>query len=489
MRTKAMSHQTQALERLQEREAFGLFMEQGTGKTWCLLADAERLFNDGKIDAMLVIAPNGVHTNWVLREIQQHLEVPNISRSWRSGAGKKHTEWMDDVMAPEPVERQLRIFTINIDAMITKAGFEFAEKFVFKFRTMMVVDESSRIKNPAAARTKAVMRLRHHVRYARIATGTPVTNAPMDVFSQMEFLQKGLLGTTNRRAFVAEYAELMPSGHPMIRRMVQRNPRIAHAQIIARDANGQPKWRNLAKLQRLLEPHTFRVTKEECLDLPPKIYKRHYFSMTQAQGKAYDLMEKECRMTVGEEVIPVQALSAGVKLQQITSGFVLHEGSPHYVTEDNPRLGALVDLIEDLNGPFIVWARFREEIRAITDTLKANHILAAHYFGDTSQADREAAIDDFQNGKVRAFVGQQQAAGMGLTLTAAETAIYYSNDFNLEHRLQSEDRCHRKGTRHNVVYIDLIAEGSIDETIASALQSKSNMASAIVGDLKNARKP
>lgn len=487
MRTTPMSHQTAALARMEGREAFGLFMEQGTGKTWCLLADAERLHSEGKIDALLVIAPNGVHTNWIRREIPQHLGAPCIARSWKTGAGKRWVEWMDDVMTPRLNQPgcPLRIFAINIDALITKAGLAFVEQFVLRFRTMLVVDESSRIKNPAAARTKAVMKLRPYVRYARIATGTPVTNAPVDVFSQMEFLQRGLLGTTSHRAFVAEYAELMPANHPMLQRMIQRNPRIVHAQIIARDENGHPKWRNLAKLQRLLEPHTFRVTKEECLDLPPKIYMRHYFAMAPAQAKAYELMQEECRMEVGEELIPVQALSAGVKLQQITSGFVLHEGAPHYVVDANPRLAALKDLIEDLDGPFIVWARFREEIRAIAEMLKANGIPAVAYFGDINAADREAAIDNFQSGKARAFIGQQQAAGMGLTLTSAETAIYYSNDFNLEHRLQSEDRCHRKGTRHSVVYIDLIAEGSIDETIATALQSKSNMASAIVGDLKH----
>lgn len=489
MRTKPMMHQATALDRMSGREAFGLFLEQGTGKTWIILADAERLFQAGVIDALFVIAPNGVHTNWVRREIPQHLTIPNISRYWKSGAGKKWTDWMDDVMiAPRP-DRVLRIFTMNIDALITKAGFAFAERFVFKFRTMLVVDESSRIKNPAAARTKAIMKLRPNVRYVRIATGTPVTNAPVDVFSQMEFLQKGLLGTTNYRAFVAEYAELLHANHPMLQRMIAHNPRIARAQIVARDANGRPKWRNLAKLHRLLDPHTFRVTKEECLDLPAKIYKRHYFTLSPAQEKAYALMEQECRMSVGEEVIPVKALSAGMKLQQITSGFILHQGEPHYVAQENPRLAALRDLIEDLDGPFIVWARFREEIRAIADMIQDKNIAAAPYFGATNNADREAAIDDFQSGKIRAFVGQQQAAGMGLTLTAAETVIYYSNDFNLEHRLQSEDRCHRKGTKHNVVYIDLIAEGSIDETIATALQSKSNMAAAIMGDLKHATKP
>lgn len=482
MLTPPMKHQTAALARLAGREGFGLFMEQGTGKTWCILADAERLFAAGAIDALLVVAPNGVHTNWVRREIPRHLEVSCMARAWRSGARKRWTEWLEELFEPT-VERKLRVFAINIDAVLVRAGFAFAERFLRQYRAMLVVDESSRIKNPSAARTKAIMRLRPLARCVRILTGTPVTNAPVDVWSQMELLRSGLLGTTSYRAFVAEYAALMPTTHPLMRSIARRNPRVVHAQIVMRDHAGRRIWRNLSKLQRLLEPHTFRVTKAECLDLPEKIYTRRYFTLPPALAQAYELMKRECRMMVDDELVPVQALSAGVKLQQITSGFVLHEGAAHYVADENPRLAALMDLVEDLTGPFIVWARFREEIRAIVAMLRKHGIAAAPYYGEVSAAERERSIDDFQSGATCAFVGQQQAAGMGLTLTAAETVIYYSNDFNLEHRLQSEDRCHRKGTRHSVVYVDLIAEDSIDEAIVTALQSKSDMAAAIVGDL------
>jgi len=482
MLTEPMSHQTIALERMERRMQYGLFMEQGTGKTWCLLADAERLYESGEIEAMLVVAPNGVHTNWIRREIPRHMSVKYIARAWKSGAGKRYTEEMREVV--QGARKALRIFTINIDALITKKGFDMALEFISKYRSMMVVDESTRIKNPSAGRTKAVMKLQSHACYRRIATGTPVTNAPVDVFSQMEFLKSGLLGTTSYRAFYAEYAELLTPDHPMMQRMIERNPRVARAQVVARDKEGRPKWRNLSKLQRLLEPHTYRVKKEECLDLPPKIYQTHYFELSPGQKKAYELMKKERRMELKKEVVPVQALSAGMKLQQITSGFVLYEGETHYVADKNARLKALLNLVEDIDGQFIVWARFREEIRAIIDLFRKNKIPAVAYYGEIKMSDRETAIDDFQTGTARAFIGQQQAAGTGLTLTAAQTAIYYSNDFDLEHRLQSEDRCHRKGTKGNVVYIDLVAEDSIDEVIATALQRKSDMAAAIVGDIK-----
>ena len=481
-----MKHQETALERMSKREYYGLFMEQGTGKTWCLLADAERLYKSGEIQAVLVITPNNVHVNWVRREIPQHLEVDHMARAWRSGGSKQHMAAIEELFTVK--KPRLRILSMNIEALLSKSGMETATRFILTYKTLIIIDESQRIKNPAAARTNRVMQLRMNCKYARISTGTPATNAPVDVFSQMEFLKPGLLGTSSYRAFVATYAEVLSRDHPMMVNMMKKNPRIAHAQIIARDSEGRPKWRNLQRLQKLLEPHTFRITKEDCLDLPPKVYKQHYFQLSAAQQKAYEFMGEECRMMIGDEPVPVQTLGAGIKLQQITSGFVLHEGFPHYVVGENTRLEAFMDLAADLEGQFIVWARFREEIRAIAEALAAAGIPAATYFGDTSREDREAAVEDFQSGKIRAFVANQETGGTGLTLTAAQTSIYYSNDFNLEHRLQSEDRSHRKGTKGTVVYIDLIAENSIDETIVGALRSKSNMAAAIVGDINNKNK-
>ena len=488
MKTQAMQHQRDALAAMAGREAFALFMEQGTGKTWTLLADAERLYAAGRIDGLLVVAPKGVHTNWVRREIPTHLDAPVIARAWRSGGGKRARADLEEVFRPredgEPPP--LRVLAINIDALMTKDGYEFARRFLLGTRAMLVVDESSRIKNPAAGRTKALARMRPLAACARIATGTPITNAPVDVFAQMEFLESGLLGTTSYRAFVAEYAELMHEAHPMMRALAQRNPRAAQAQIIARNPDGSPRWRNLDKLQRLLAPHSFRVLKRDCLDLPAKIYKTHYFELSAEQQRAYGLLREQLRVRLesGEEET-VSALAALVKLQQITSGFVNPPGGgdPIFIGEENPRLSALAELVEDLQGPFIVWARFREELTHAAAALRKAGLRVAEYHGGTSAADREAAVDGFQRGEVDAFVGQPQSGGIGLTLTQAETVIYYSNDFNLETRLQSEDRAHRIGTRHNVVYIDLVAADTIDESIARALQRKTDVAANVLGDL------
>lgn len=487
MKTQGMRHQLEAVQRMVGRPTYALFMEQGTGKTWTLLADAERLYAKGTIDAVLVVAPNGVHTNWVRREIPAHMDGNIIARYWRSGAGVKHTKWLEEIMKPrdegDPVP--LRILSMNIDALVTKKGYEFAERFLLATKALIVVDESGRIKNPDAARTKALMKLRRMAKGARIATGTPITRAPTDVFSQMEFLESGLLGTTSYRAFVAEYADVLPATHPLMQNMVRRNPRAAYAQIIAKNPDGSPRWRNLDKLQKLLEPHSFRVLKRDCLDLPEKIYKVLPFELEPEQRRVYEKMEEESRIELDDRTeLPVSELAALVKLQQITSGFVnLPGGGLKYVSDDNPRLKALMDAIQDVDGKFVVWARFIEEIYAVRDAMEAAGVRAVTYFGETSAADREAAVDGFQNDpEIRCFIGNAQAAGIGLTLTAGETVFYFSNSFDLDHRLQSEDRCHRIGTKNNVVYIDIVAEDTVDEKIARNLRRKKATAAVVLGD-------
>ena len=481
-----MAHQLEALRRCNGREFYALFMEQGTGKTWTILADAERAYAAGTIDALFVLAPKGVHTNWTLREIPEHLGVPCIADSWTAGAGKRRRAELERLLRPRDPDEvvPLRVLTMNYDAIMTKDGLDFATRFLRATRAMMVLDESHRIKSPSAGRTKRVMRLRPLAAMVRIATGTPMTNEPLDVFSQFEFMEFGLLGTTSYRAFTAEYADILPNDSRMMQNIIKRNPNAAYAQIVARNPDGTKRYRNLDKLQRLVAPHSYRVLKRECLDLPEKIYKQHPFELTPHQRTLYTTLEEELRIYLSDgEIETVEGIAAMTKLQQITSGFVNIDGAALLLpAKDNPRMDALLEIVQDLDGPFIIWARFREELRQIAVALEAAGVSAATYHGGTSQGEREKAVDGFQGKTITAFIGQPQAGGIGLTLTAAETVIYYSNDFNLGTRLQSEDRCHRIGTRHNVVYIDLVALNTLDAPIARALQRKTAVAAEILGD-------
>lgn len=482
MKTTPMPHQSTGLNLLAaNREFYLLGCEQGTGKTWMLMADAEQRFSDGDIDGLLVVAPKGVHTNWIRREIPAHMSVAQRSGYYLSGAGKRKTAELEKLFRPSD-ERVLTILAINIDAVNHKEGFLLAKRFLQHYKCMMVVDESSRIKNPSAERTKRVIVLGKFAAVRRAASGTPITNSPIDIFSQMEFLSPGtgVLGTTSYRAFVAEYSVLLPADHHLMRSVASRSK--FSPQIVARDKNGLPLWRNLDRLKQKLAPFMFRVLKSECLSLPEKIYQTLFFELAPKQRGIYDVMSEEMRLNCPDgEIAIFNSLTKLTKLRQITSGFVLLYGDAVLIDpEDNPRMSALKEAIEDLDGQFIVWASFREELAQITVMLRKVGIECVQYHGGVSTTDREIAVDEFQSGKARAFVGQPHSGGIGLTLTNAETVIYYSSDYNLEDRLQSEDRAHRIGTTKHVVYVDLAATGTIDERIALSLQTKEAVAERIL---------
>lgn len=463
------------------REYYALFMDLGTGKTFTFLSDAERLYNIGEIDGLLIVAPKGVHTNWVRREIPAHLDCLHVARAWGHDVhSQRALKVLFEVMKPNP----LRIFAINIDALKTARGFDIAKRFLLSTHSMMVVDESSRIKNVKTGNWKACMKLKPFTRYRRIGSGLPITRHPPDLFGQMEWLEEGLLETNSYRAFVAEYACLLDDNHPMKKKLIQRNPRAAWAQIIERDKHGQPMFRNLDRLQTLIQPHSYRVLKEHCLDLPPKIYKNVYFQMTPRLQRSYTLMEEKLRYELTDgSVNTVSRLNAILKLQQITSGFIIDSaGVPQLIEEAAaPRLEALLEVDEDMTQPYIVWCHFREEIKQVTKALRERGRNVVEYHGGVKTAEREAAVDLFQNGGADVFVGQPRSGGIGLTLTAAKTVIYYSNSYDLEERKQSEDRAHRAGTTGtHVLYIDLVAQNSIDEVVAKSLQAKLELATTVL---------
>lgn len=501
MKTQGMSQQLEALRRSNGRTAFAYLMEQGTGKTWTILADAERNYAAGKIDALLVVAPKGVHTNWVLREIPTHLEVPHIARAWSSGMGKRARAKVEEILAQRAVGEvpPLRILTMNYGALLTKDGFAFAMQFLRSTKSMIALDESDAIKNPTALTTKRCMLLKHESYARRIADGTPITQAPTDIFSPMQFLEGGLLGTTSYRAFVAEYADVLPLKDRRVAAIIERNPRLkalaeqfkddpdklakVMPQMIRRDENDEPVYRNLDKLKALLDKHSFRVLKKECLDLPDKIYTQIFFELSAKQRAAYELLEQDLRIKLDTGEIEVTtALAALVKLQQITSGYVNVNAEPIYVSEDNPRIEAVLTAAKTCRGKFIVWARFREEIAMIVRALRGEGLDVVEYHGGVGDKDRELAVDSFQTGSAQAFVANQAAGGVGLTLTAASDVIYCSNGWRLRDRLQSEDRCHRIGTKWPVRYIDIVAPGTVDESISRSMQRKTSVAKAILDD-------
>jgi SNF2 family DNA or RNA helicase len=482
MKTQGMTHQITGLALSEGKRNFAFLLEQGCGKTWLTLADAERCFIGNKIDAIVVVAPNGVHSNWTRREIPTHLSIPVCAYTWNGKpTTKKALAEYDKIWVSLDKNPNLRVLAINVEAVNTEAGYDAVEKFIACFRVMFIVDESTRIKNPGAKRTEKVIKLGRQAIARRILTGTPITKAPTDIFSQFDFLKSGLLGTTSYRAFVAEYAVLLDPGSPQMQAIMRKVGGRGVPQVVAEDAKGNKMWRNLDKLAAMIAPHSYRVRKEDCLDLPPKVYQTITFELDSKQRQVYDRLKEDYHYDNDGDDMSFEAIATRTKLKQVTSGFINVYGEPQLLdVSSNPRMAAFKTAIEDVDGQFIVWAMFEEEIKHIIAALEDAGISFCTYYGATSKQDRELAIDDFQAGRKQGFVGHAGAAGIGITLTAARTAFYYSCSFDNELRLQSEDRNHRIGTTSKVLYVDFVAENTIDEDIVKSLATKNAIAWQVI---------
>ena len=456
-KTKPFDHQKKSFYISRDKKVFGLLMEQGTGKTKVCIDNAAYLYGKGEITALIIIAPNGVHRNW-LREIETHLPdwCEYKSVYYRAGMNKKEVEKFEEVLAAKDC---LKIFTFNVEAFTSPKAVNWMERAILSNQVLLVVDESTRIKTPGAKRTKMIIKFGKNAKYRRILTGTPITKNAADVYSQFKFLDSQILGYDSFYSFRNRYC--------VMGGFEQR-------QIIA--------YRNLDELTRNIEGHSFRVLKKDCLDLPPKIYQRHFVDMSERQRKLYTTMKKGFIAELQGNVIEApEAITRLLRLQQILCGWFPTENERvQPIDEKNPRIEALKDILEGINTKAIIWARFRADIRAIERLLGD---LAVSYHGGVDSDARELAIERFQNDPdIKYFIGTPQAGGTGLTLTAAEYAIYYSNSFDLEQRLQSEDRCHRIGTKNNVTYIDIECQKSIDSKIIKALRDKKNIADVITKD-------
>lgn len=481
-KTKPYAHQLQCLERFSNHAAFALTAEMGTGKTWIAMMDLAQHWLDGQCDAALVMAPNGVHDNWVRRELPKHMPE---AIAWKALAWKPKKSVQEALTEFCKPTKPLRIFTMNWEAMSTEKGFEMAKAFCERAKRLAIIcDESDEMKNPKAGRTKAMMRLRCYSEWRRILTGTPFDGTPFSAFSQYNFLDPKILNCTNYAAFKSRYAEMLKPGNPLLNAIIKNGNLRFVPQVVEKDKHGRPKYRDLDKLSAILAPHTFRVLKKDCLDLPEKIYKTVSFDMTLAQWKVYRKAEKENRLAYEGNDTPFARLTIANKLSQITSGYYLHPHSeePVRIPGANPKLELLrerVRVLMEAGESVIIWARYTVQILDIAKALTEDGHRVVTYYGDVDSETRSANIDAFERGEAKVFIGNQQAGGTGITLVAASYVIYFSNNFRLRDRLQSEDRAHRIGQTKNVTYVNFIANETVDEEVVEALINKQEVSEMI----------
>ena len=466
-KNKPFVHQAAYLQRFWQYPTSALFAEMGTGKSFMLINNAAMLYDKGKINAMLIVAPKGVYRNWYRSEIPKHMpdHISYKMACWNPTPRKAEKMEMDVMF--NAVD-DMRILIMNIEAFSTEKGQQFAKVFLRVTDAFMAIDESTTIKTPTAKRTKAIVKIGKDARYRRIATGSPVTKSPLDLYSQCDFLGEDCLNYSSYYAFQARYAVLVE------RKMATHT----FKQVVG--------YRHLDELKDKLDRFAFRVTKDECLDLPDKIYLRRDVELTAEQKKAYEQMKLMALAVLDQGLVSTNnALTQLMRLHQIVCGYVkLDDGQE--LDLPNNRLSELMDLLAESDGKVIIWANYRKNIQDIKLAIQKEYGMTsvATYYGDTAAEDRQDIVDKFSDPKseLRFFVGNPTTGGYGLTLVSSHTVVYYSNSFDLEKRLQSEDRAHRIGQTEKVTYIDLIATNTVDEHIVKALRSKINIASAVLGE-------
>jgi len=465
-KTKPYAHQLTALEKSWNKETFAYFMEMGTGKTKVLIDNLAMLYDKGKVDGALIIAPKGVVGTWYKQELPTHLpdHIEKATVLWQPLITKKQQESLDELFA---TDNKLHILIMNVEALSTLKGKKFASSFLNSHSSMMAIDESTTIKNSSAKRTKNILELSNMAKYRRIMTGSPVTKNPLDLYSQCEFLSPWLLNFQSFYAFRNRYAEM----------------KTIHAR--GRSIQVVNHFKNIGELSDKLKDFSYRVLKEDCLDLPDKIYIKRHVSLTPDQLRLYNQMKTAALAILnGKQVTSVTVLTQLMRLHQITCGhFTADDGSTQSV--DSNRLNELMSVLDETEGKAIIWANYQLSVGEIIQRIIKDHGEGSyvHYYGLTSQEERQDNILKFQNDpKCRFLIGTPQTGGYGITLTQANTVIYYSNGYDLEKRLQSEDRAHRIGQKKSVTYVDLIAEKTIDEKIVKALRKKINIASEVMGE-------
>ena len=469
-KTKPYKHQMTALEKSWNKQNFAYFMEMGTGKTKVLIDNMSMLYDKGKVDGALIIAPKGVIKTWYEQELPAHLpnHIENVTVLWQANITKGQQEKLESLFE---TETDLHILIMNVEALSTDKGVKFAAKFLNSHKVIMAIDESTTIKTPTAKRTKNIIDLGKYAKYKRIMTGSPVTKNPLDLYSQCEFLDPYLLDFTSYYAFRNRYAE-MKTMH-----------------LRGRSIQVVDEFKNLGELSDTVKTFSERILKEDCLDLPPKNFTKRHIILTSEQRKAYDQMKKAAMAVLnGKVTTTMTVLTQLMRLHQITCGhFTADDGSVQLI--ENNRIKELMNVLEETEGKAIIWANYQRDITNIIQNIVKVYGPGSvvDYYGLTPQEERQDNIKKFQNDdNCRFIVGTTQTGGYGITLTQANTVIYYSNGYDLEKRLQSEDRAHRIGQTKSVTYVDLIAEDTVDEKIVKALRDKINIASEVLGeDLKD----
>jgi hypothetical protein len=456
-KTQPYAHQIRALEKMEGKRFFGLFKEQGTGKTKTLIDWAGKLFVERKITGVLVVSKKGVHRQWIESEVPTHCGVEFLGQFWPI----KHA---GEDLRPGP---SLKWLAFNYDGIKTPAGLEVAKSFceMHNGKLLIICDESQEIKNHKSARHIALTELKQYSSHRALATGTPVAKDLTDEWAQLKWLDESILGIRYITAFRAEYCIMGGFEGKVV---------VGH--------------KHIESFREKVDPFTFRATKEE-IGILPKQYSEWRFDLAREQHKLMRQIKDDLRAEIlsGQIVSVATAVAAMSKLQQIASGFIIDEEQKVHrlmTPPSNPRVKAAMEWLDGGEGKAVIWARFREDMAIMAEALADAGVTFAQYHGGVKDKDRAEAVKSFMSKDgAQVFLANPQSAGTGLNLQGlCNRALYYSNSFNAIDRWQSEDRIHRIGTIGAVTYTDLIAARSTDLHILRNLRKKKGISDLAIED-------
>jgi len=516
-KTHPYQHQLEAFNRFKDAEYFALFADMGTGKSKIAIDVCAHHYEQKHVEACLVIAPNNVHAQWVKEQFPLHCPVPYRPMVWSSGKyGQRSWKQRLDLFIAEPMPA-LKVLAVNVEAFQSDTVVPVVASLVKNFRCFIIVDEATRIKNHAAKRTKVIHKLnKYGIRC--VLTGTPTAKSPFDLWSQMEFLKANYFNTSYF-IFQHRYGIMMQGVNPynggryvtlidektyaIVRSKLKRMREERGGTLMPDDFETvaaickvseknvrfiseheqYSKFKRLDELKALIAKDVYSIRKEDCLDLPDKVYEKLYVDPSPEQLRIYKQLKAELIAKYNDKELTIQnKVALTLRLMQVIGGFfpykreqerivgqehifeLVGDGEP--IGEKNPKLEAIMDDIEETSDEqrIIVWAHFIPELKAIHAALSEKYSCCL-YYGGTPQRERERIIEDFKSGAYKVFVGNAQTAGFGLNLQNATLQYYFSNTFRVEDRLQAEDRSHRIGVKSSVTYKDVILKGTIDEKV------------------------
>ena len=441
-------------------KGFGFLFEMGCGKTLTAIATAGAGYQMGKVKRVLIVAPTSVVAVWP-KEFDEYAAFPYTIRTLLGDKAKRLKELSDLERFPY---QHLKVAVINYESTWRD---EIFEALLAYDADLIICDESQRIKTHDAAQSKALHQLGDRARYKLILSGTPVQNQAVDIFSQYRFLDPSIFGD-NFYSFRNRYCVMGGFNQKQI-----------------------VKYKDLDTLIRKEHSIAYRVTKDEALDLPEQTFDDRVVPMSKKERSIYDRLRRDsyAELEGGGTITATTVLTKLLRLQQFTGGFLVEDDAARPKLVSRGKLDALEDILQDYvvegRKKLVIFAHFLPEIHEIealcNKVLGKAGMRAVAIYGDIKKEERGAIVQRFQTDpETTVFVGQIDTAGTGITLTAADTCVYYSVNFNFATYSQSLSRIHRIGQKNRCTYIHLVADQTIDETILQALAKKEDLAKTVV---------